>query len=478
MAETDTQTEPSRVLDPRVMQAFNEAGLPYKIDMQQVDDPTKFFEAPFVQDILEKNNAEVIYNHEIRAIVDEPKRVIEEAMKIGKEGKLSLERLQQVDRALDNLYDGLREKTPQLYAFVKTALDADRLEELKQSYEGTSFNGRHGALLERAAEANAALAFVKDVLRPNMVGTAQPVNYTETNENGEEISYNFDKFRRYVNVPSAQEGMAEVVKDTEKRVGIKLPPPPGTTAQQAAVVWGHEVGHIAGDPLWQSADYFSAVLGKVTEKMQNPEDIEAMMRNLDRYEKRVHNGIEIDADLETQASIGGKVPEQLMDYRSALGMLSAHGALVQLVQNNEHPMAVSNDDAHAGMSFALELYRQTEELPRYEELLPAVNGFYAKTAEKFNDIKGEELGRSGLGALNDLDGQVSIPIALGIAKQGLTAEPELYSPAEAQMAQIFIERMEGTLEIEPQDARAAIRATIGLIQPVIPEVTGDPTAPK
>ncbi len=237
----------------------------------------------------------------------------------------------------------------------------------------------------------------------------------------------------------------------EEMTGLAVKPAPGSAEEQAALIIVHELEHALGqrDDLKQ---YFKDVENKINDKGCN--DL-----GFDIYGNRNH-AAELESGLSEIHALRDAVPKALLEYHAAQYIALHHSDHMSKGGADRHAMSINphyrSGEQYMTMGFQMYDYVQTGEVPDYAQTTTDVSTFFEKTRALFDDAK--EMS----GAAKNPDVimlEDHIPVTMGIVEQGL--RDGVYSPAEEQMAHIFLNTMGENLGIEKQSFDDAVRAAIG-----------------
>lgn len=252
-------------------------------------------------------------------------------------------------------------------------------------------------------------------------------------------------------------------------------PPPGTNAEWAAVVTAHETEHLIDaakdrDPKILPPE-MRAVIELTNETMSMMGPLQETLSHLR----------EIEADLSAVQAVYGQVTPEILPYWGAVrigdSMINTMPQLLrEKIPENENinlvPPAVR--DNHDTGYFIAE-YLETGNIAEYFETKSAMDGFYGKTADQYIAAAQAPLKEAGLPQTTLRTLTPSLSDTVDLVQRTLAQDPPVYTPAEAQIAQKFVEGMTEQLGIERGNIAQGLTNSISAL-PKQPETTPAPAA--
>lgn len=433
-----------------IRQAFNEvnaSGLsPFKRDIPDIADPENILDDPGIKAMLAEKNTIVFSNDEIRSLLENP--AFETIADIRKRDEaretITPEQIRQVKEASESIMADIKEKMPQLYAGIRQNLIENR-EKITTDMESAKQNKPPVSLERDAINAYYVAQVVRKLVLENSALALNPTRYTE-GEGAEQKTYDYPKAGRYIILPSKEEGASMMVKKAEESIGVPLKPPPGTPAQQSAVVIAHEIEHAVGDQTECARTYFEGFVNKLKDRIVDDKD---MSYEKDYIVYNLMNAKEMDSSFAPPQAFPENFPPEIFEYIAAIDIVTRHETMMD-DRNYRDNIQVAYTSTHNAVGFATMEAVRTGQNPDYYTLISAVNGFYAKTGAAFDKMKGELEPDQRQGV------EPTIPVTLDVVKKSL-ATGYIYNAEEAVIAMDFIKGTEESLGIQPQDPRVAVK---------------------
>lgn len=252
-------------------------------------------------------------------------------------------------------------------------------------------------------------------------------------------------------------------------------PPPGTNAEWAAVVTAHETEHLIDAAKDRDPKILPPELRAVIELTG---DTMSMMGTIQETFSHMR---EIEADLSAVQAVYGQVTPEILPYWGAIrigdSMINTMPQLLrEKIPENENIIVVPSAvrDNHDTGYFVSE-YLETGNIPDYFEMKSAVDGFYDKTADQLIAAAQAPLKEAGQPQATLRTLTPSLSDTVDLVQRTLAQDPPVYSPAEAQIAQKFVEGMTEQLGIERGNIARSLTNAISAL-PKQPENTPAPAA--
>lgn len=253
-------------------------------------------------------------------------------------------------------------------------------------------------------------------------------------------------------------------------------PPPGSNTEWAALATDHETEHYI-DALKDRDPKIIPPEMRVI--MQTSPEIQ---RAFGAVEHALANAREIESDMSSIAALDGKIDPAIPPYWAALRMGDSMLATLPRTVETEMPHAdnvimvppfgLSSHDT----GYFLSEYMETGNIPDYLQLMPTVQSFYQKTAQQYIETAREPLQKAGL-PLEKLKEMSPLTLSdtVDLVQRTLAHDPSVYTPAEAQIAQTFVQNMNEQLGIERGNIDRAIKSGIESL-PAEPAIQPEPGA--
>ena len=195
-----------------------------------------------------------------------------------------------------------------------------------------------------------------------------------------------------------------------------------------------------------------------------------IVRNM---EPMLANLREVESDMSAMHSLDGKINPQIPAYWTALrigdSMIDTLPRMARdkltVTDSNvilAPPSALGSHDT----GYFLSEYNETGTIPDYMTTAPVVMGFYEKTAGQYAEQVKEAAGEAGIKSnrLAEIK-PLTLSETVDLVQRTLAQDPPIYSPAEAQIAQTFVQNMTEQLGIERGDLDLAIRNNLQSLPP-------------
>lgn len=252
-------------------------------------------------------------------------------------------------------------------------------------------------------------------------------------------------------------------------------PPPGTNAEWAAVVTAHETEHLIDAAKDRDPKIIPPEMRAVIELTN---DTMSMMGPLQEMLSHLR---EIEADLSAVQAVDGQIMPEILPYWSAVrigdSMINTMPQLLRekIPENENITMAPPTVRDNHDTGYFVSEYLETGNIPDYFEMKSAMDGFYSKTADQYIAAAQAPLKEAGQPqtALRTLTPSLSDTVDL--VQRTLAQDPPVYTPAEAQIAQKFVEGMTAQLGIERGNVTQGLTNTLSAL-PKQPETTPAPAA--
>lgn len=251
--------------------------------------------------------------------------------------------------------------------------------------------------------------------------------------------------------------------------------PPGTNEEWAALVAAHEMEHYID----ASKDRDPKIMSPELRAMLEMTEPDFLMGSLQEGMAHLR---EIEADLSAVHAVEGKVTPEILPYWAALRTGDSMIETMPQILREKIPddqgiqmMRPHVRDTH-DTGYFLSEYLETGAIPEYMHLKEATDGFYGKTADQYIAAAQNALRQSNApgASLSSLPAP-SLSDMVDLVQRTLTQDPPVYTPAEAQMAQKFVDGMTGPLGIERGNIDQALANTTASL-PRQPENTPAPAA--
>ncbi|MBK6896112.1 MAG: hypothetical protein IPH06_05935 [Alphaproteobacteria bacterium] len=378
----------------------------------------------------------------------------------------------------EQFMNNLREAAPELHGLLERDI-SQRMDEMSVAGAGRSaqdLTTEEMLALERLSRANSFLNnyFVDTFyLRepPSQTAEANPLDGQAAG--GPIISKTVIAF-----LPGANFSFAE---NTKRHPSLQQAntPPPGTNEQWAALVAAHETEH-----------FIDASKDKDPKIM--PPEVKAVMKTLDgqgskmlaAMEPIMANLRETESDMSAMQALEGRIDPQIPAYWAALrigdSMIEALPRLTtQKLNTTENNIFVSGGTLGShDTGYFLSEYNETGAIPDYLTTAPTVMGFYEKTAEQYAERVKQAAGEAGIqgNRLTEIK-PLTLSETVDLVQRTLAQDPPVYTPAEAQIAQTFVQSMTEQLGIERGNLDLAIRNNLQSL-PLAPATTPPAPAPE
>ncbi len=257
-------------------------------------------------------------------------------------------------------------------------------------------------------------------------------------------------------------------------------PPPGTNEEWAALVAAHETEHFID----ASKDRDPKII---------PPEVRAAMKTIEgpgakilaALEPAMANLRETESDMSALQALDGKIDPQIPAYWTALrigdSMIDTLPRLARdkltVTENNTILFSAPNLSSH-DTGYFLSEYNETGAIPDYLTTAPTVMGFYEKTAEQYAERVKQAAGEAGVQSnrLAEIK-PLTLSETVDLVQRTLAQDPPVYTPAEAQIAQTFVQNMTEQLGIERGDLDLAITNNLQSLPPA-PAATPPAPAPE
>jgi|GEM_PF-5994595 len=232
---------------------------------------------------------------------------------------------------------------------------------------------------------------------------------------------------RYMNngeriyVPDETLDISELMAQGRYADHIDLENIPGTPQEWAELIAYHELEHVAQDG-------------------QKALDMYAQEHGLSAQTKTLLS--EIEADCGAFHALEDRISPEVLDHLVATRIVSG---IYSAFDSSTDVNASANFTHETG--FHLAEYHLTGEIPDFEHTQQSANGFYSTIYEKFDDHK-DLLEEQGADTLASYEFSKDLPSLLGMVIEMRDAG-EFTDPAQEQIAQHFIDNIQGTLGVEP-----------------------------
>ncbi|MBP7903929.1 MAG: hypothetical protein KA099_01260 [Alphaproteobacteria bacterium] len=257
-------------------------------------------------------------------------------------------------------------------------------------------------------------------------------------------------------------------------------PPPGTNKEWAALVAAHETEHFID----ASKDRDPKII---------PPEVRAAMKTIEgpgakmlaALEPAMANLRETESDMSALQALDGKIDPQIPAYWTALrigdSMIDTLPRLARdkltVTENNTILFSAPNLSSH-DTGYFLSEYNETGTIPDYLTTAATTLSFYEKTADQYAERVKEAGGKAGVQSnrLAEIK-PLTLSETVDLVQRTLAQDPPVYTPAEAQIAQTFVQNMTEQLGIERGDMDLAIRNNLQSLPPA-PAVTPPAPAPE
>ncbi len=259
-------------------------------------------------------------------------------------------------------------------------------------------------------------------------------------------------------------------------------PPPGTNKEWAALIAAHETEHFIDASKDRDPKIIPPELRALMEIMGKDDPMFGVIRNM---EPMLANLRETESDMSALQALDGKIDPRIPAYWTALrigdSMIDTLPRLARdkltVTDSNTILFSAPNLSSH-DTGYFLSEYNETGTIPDYLATSSTVLSFYEKTADQYAERVKEAGGEVGVQSKRLAEIKpLTLSETVDLVQRTLAQDPPVYTPAEAQIAQTFVQSMTEQLGIERGNLDLAIRNNLQSLPPA-PATTPPAPAPE
>lgn len=381
-------------------------------------------------------------------------------------------------RSADLFMDGLKTANPELHS---------KIEKMVKQVVGTPATEPLGSM-QLSGDLTAAeqtLKWAQNFKEGYFAGAFLEYSSSESRDDrGNQVIEIRETIEPFVFLPGSNFNTSDSLKDSNAFKESRTPIP-GTDNEWAAFITAHEIEHFTDGGQAPITNHFQQ---RFKDSFSQDDFIMRKLYEMIIAKGPAGNAKEIESDIAAAQSLEGKIDPAIPAYWAAIRIGDSMINNLPAAMNQENaatlaklnlPREVFVVDVH-NTGYHLSEYLTTGTIPDYDSTRTAIDGFYDKTAEALrNEIKRQlPANMPAADSLIPRAKNLSLSDTVDLVQQLLARDPPVYSPAEAHIAQTFVQNMTETLGIERGSLDFGVRDIIDDIKSLSNTIPRQPEPPE